>query len=220
MTTNEQRSIEWRKERLGRVTASRLSDVLGSVSARASYARQLRHEAQLLARINAGEQVQLDPDFYSSATAWGEKHEPEARSEYEWRNNVTVAVPRFRVHGVYPFIGCSVDGIVLESDGAIGLEIKCPFDQLVHANTLAHGVPADHRPQIHGEIWVCGLEAVDFVSYDPRSKAPLDYFERRVMRDDKYIAHLESKALEFWDFVKSGKDYPEDASATTVPVLF
>lgn len=219
--SNEQRSVEWRKERLGRVTASRFVDVLGSAAAQASYARQIRYEMELLKRIKAGEQVPLQPDFYSAATSWGEKYEPEARAEYEWRHDVSVIVPSFCVHPEYDFVGCSADGLVaIDPISRIGLEIKCPFSQQVHANARAHGIPPEHMPQVQGEAWVLGCMAIDFVSYDPRCKGEDQWFEQRIPRNDEYIYRLEKLVTDFWDFVLSGADYPKGAAPSSIPVLF
>lgn len=226
---NEQQTVEWRKERLGRITASRFADVLGTPTAQATYARKLRAEFEILKRLNAGEDVPLEPDFYSAATEWGKRHEPIARAEYEWRNDVIVVVPQFRVHPVYPFVGCSADGYgAIETPRTvelistnIGVEIKSPYSSEVHARTLVCGVPDEHVPQIQGEAWVWGFEAVDFVSFDPRRSGDSRYFERRIPRDEKFIKRLEVAVLKFWDFVQSGKDFPEGVAPTgATPVFF
>ena len=56
---NEQGSTTWRKERLGRCTASEFSKIMPGPKSQAyrSYAIQLRSELKLLSRINAGEDV-------------------------------------------------------------------------------------------------------------------------------------------------------------------
>jgi hypothetical protein len=215
---NDQNTIEWRKERLGRVTASRFSDVMAGPksSAYLSYARQLRTEHLLLKRIEAGEEIPLEPDFYSAATAWGKKHEPAARAEYEWTNDCNVIVPPFTVHPDFNYAGASADGVRETSD--IGLETKCPFSQDVHANTLLHGMSDDHIPQVQGGMWVYGLVAWDFVSFDPRRKDSGRYYQQRIDRNDRYIAALEKAVTEFWQFVMSGKEIP--TSSGSIPVLF
>lgn len=215
---SEQNTIEWRRERLGRVTASRFADVMAGPKSAAylSYARQLRAEHLILKRIEAGEYVPLDPDFYSAATAWGKKHEPMARSEYEWMNDCTVIVPPFTVHPVFQYAGASADGLV--ADIKTGLEVKCPFNQEVHANTLLHGMSDDHIPQVQGGIWVYGLDEWIFISFDPRRSDSGRYHEQRICRDDRYIANLEKSVIEFWEFIASGKDVP--ATSDTIPILF
>lgn len=233
---NEQGTLEWKKERLGRVTASRFGNVMvgPKSSAYHSYARQLRSEFELLERINAGEEVELGPDFYAAATAWGKKHEPIARAEYEFRNDCDVEVPKLIVHPQYGFAGASLDGIHTELNRdvtsiftgghplelRIGLEAKCPYNPEVHARTLLHGVEDEHRPQVQGEIWVAELDAVDFVSFNPRANGASRYFERRIYRDDAYIKLLSHRVIEFWAFVQSGEETPAPVEVGTVPMLF
>lgn len=215
---NDQGTIEWRRTRLGRVTASRFADVMAGPKSAAylSYARQLRTEHLMLKRIEAGEDMPLAPDFYSAATAWGTKHEPMARAEYEWQNDCNVVVPPFTVHPEFNYAGASADGVVKEIN--IGLEAKCPFNPQVHANTLLHGMPDDHIPQVQGGIWVYRLDAWDFVSFDPRRTDAGRYHQKRIERDDRYIAALEKAVTEFWQFVLSGEELP--TSSGSVPVLF
>lgn len=218
MEIDDQGTVEWRRTRLGRVTASRFSDVMAGPKSAAyiSYAKQLRAEHLMLKRLEAGEDVPIAPDFYSAATAWGKKHEPLARAEYEWDNNCIVIVPKFTVHKDHPYAGASADGIRETSD--IGLETKCPFNQDVHANTILHGMSDDHIPQVQGGMWVYGLVAWDFVSFDPRRKDSGRYYQQRIERSDRYIAALEKSVTEFWQFVLSGEEIP--TSPGSIPVLF
>lgn len=231
---NEQGSMEWYKERLGRTTSSRFSAIMPGPESRAylSYATQIRSEQKLLDRINAGENVDLGPDFYSAATAWGKKYEPIARAEYEFINDCDIEVPAFMVHPQYNFVGASLDGIHLRwqlehgvkwaqmIEARIGLEAKCPYNQEVHARTLLHGMEDEHQPQTQGEIWVAELDAVDYVSLDPRRTDRDGYYQWRVWRDDTYISLLEKRVLEFWDFVQSGADTPQVVESGFVPMLF
>ena len=215
---NDQNTIEWKRERLGRATASRFSDVMAGPKSAAylSYARKLRADHLLLKRIEAGEDVPLDPDFYSAATSWGKKHEPMARAEYEWANDCTVIVPPFTVHPVFQYAGASADGVRTTND--IGLEAKCPFNPQVHANTLLHGMPDDHMPQVQGGIWVYGLSAWDFVSFDPRRTDAGCYYQQRVERDERYVIALAKAVIDFWEFVMSGEEIPKTDGS--VPTLF
>jgi len=214
----DQGTTEWRKERLGHVTASRFSDVMAGPKSAAyiSYARQLRAEFDILKRLNAGEDVPMQPDFYSAATNWGKKYEPMARAEYEWENDCIVIVPKFATHEVHGYAGASADGVRATND--IGLETKCPFSQEVHAQTIAHGMPDDHIAQVQGGIWVYGLDAWDFVSFDPRRIQYGRYYQQRIERDERYINALEKAVKDFWFFVISGEDAP--AVSGEIPVLF
>src|SRR4030065_138103 len=82
-------------------------------------ARQPRAEFDSLKRLNAGEDVPVQPDFYSAATNWGKKYEPMARAEYEWMNDCIVIVPKFTTHEVHDYAGASAHGVRSTND--IGL---------------------------------------------------------------------------------------------------
>lgn len=217
--TDDQGSVEWRRARLGRVTASRFSDVMAGPKSAAyiSYARQIRAEFDILKRLNAGEDIPMQPDFYSAATNWGKKYEPMARAEYEWENDCTIIVPKFTTHDVHGYAGASADGVRSTND--IGLETKCPFSQEVHAQTIAHGMPDDHIAQVQGGIWIYALDAWDFVSFDPRRIQYGRYYQQRINRDERYIDALEKAVVEFWEFVISGAEAPTVVSGS-IPILF
>ncbi len=63
----KQGSYEWFKARLGKITGSEMKRVMGGPRAWASYARQLREELALLARIEAGEEIELGSSFDCTA---------------------------------------------------------------------------------------------------------------------------------------------------------
>jgi hypothetical protein len=213
---NTQGSQGWLRARLAKCTASRFGDVLsGPMSASyVSYARQIRFEMTILDSITRGEEIEMPKNFTSVAMEWGKKYEPIARAEYSWQNDVDVIVPPLIIHPVHAFVGASPDGLC----GKGGVEIKAPFNERNHAETLLHGMPEKHIPQIQGQIWVAGLEYVDFVSFDPRRTDAGRYHQQRIERDERYIAALEKAVKEFWIFVMSGEEIPKiDGS---VPTLF
>ena len=237
---NSQGTTEWRRERLGRVTASKFDAVMAGPKSAAylSYARQLRDEIKILARLNAGEEVLPQPEFYSAPLAWGRRHERAARARYELEMDCDVEVPTFRTHPELPFVGCSPDGchpMLGEGQkakhrkrrersrsvvGMIGLEMKCPWKQDIHARTLVSGMPPEHKPQVQGQMWVCGYVAVDFVSFDPRRTDGRELVVYRQYSDDAYLIVLADAVLKFWDFVLSGKDAPGSRVIESIPQLF
>jgi len=60
----------------------------------------------------------------------------------------------------------------------------------------------DHMPQVQGNIWVNGLDWIDFISYDPRAPEDFRLYVQRIMREDKYILALESHVVQFLAEVK------------------
>lgn len=223
----KQRSWEWFKARLNKITGSEMSRVLGGERAWASYARQLREEAELLKRIEDGEEIELGGGFDNDAMAWGRRWESIAIAEYAFQNDVDVRPVGFTVHPEFPFIGCSLDGEVYKDADIIEgvVEAKCPYSESVHMSTLSGGVVPDrHLPQVYSGIWIADVEWGDFISFDPRRDLSRRLFVRTVERDDAYIERLETRCLEFWEFVQSGGDEPARIKSATaggsLPRLF
>jgi len=85
----EQGTDEWFNARCGMVTASRLTDVLGTKGKRRKYAEQLARESI------QGFRVVTEPNEYM---IWGTETEPEARSAYEARSGSLVDLVGFVIH--------------------------------------------------------------------------------------------------------------------------
>lgn len=188
----EQGSIEWRKLRLGKATASRIADVIaktksGYSASRANYMTEL-----VIERFGV-----LNDSFTNDAMQWGTETEPLARIEYEKCNLVTVDQIDFVPHPRIEMAGASPDGIV--GDGL--LEIKCPNSKTHFEYLLAGVVPEKYKPQMAWQMACTGAQWVDFVSYDPRVPEGLQYFQIRYERDDNYIAELETEVIKFLEEV-------------------
>ena len=189
-----QGTMEWRLQRAGRVTASRVADVIaktksGYSASRANYMTEL-----VIERFGV-----LSEGFTNEAMQWGTETEPLARVEYERRNLVTVDQIDFVPHSTIEMAGASPDGIV----GAGLLEIKAPNSKTHFEYLLAGVVPEKYKPQMAWQMACTGAQWVDFVSYDPRVPEGLQYFQIRYERDDNYIAELESEVIKFLDEVNT-----------------
>ena len=180
----QQCTEEWLKVRLGKVTASRFSDVMakGAGKTRKSYM------IQLAAEIMTGEPQN---GYSSAAMEWGTEQEPFARQYYETIHDCPVEQVGFIE--LNEWVGVSPDGLV-GADGDV--EIKCPNTSTHIATILADKVPTTHKPQIQGQLWVTDRKWCDFISYDPRMKQR-PFFCKRVMRDEAYIKELEIQVTMF-----------------------
>jgi len=191
-----QGSDEWKQLRLGKVTASRVADMVartksGYGASRANYA------AQLIAERLTGQPAE---SYVNAAMQHGTDTEPEARSAYEFYHGVTVEQVAFVPHPTIFEAGCSPDGLVGD-DGMV--EIKCP-NTATHLDTLlGQSTPAKYIDQIQFQMACTGRAWCDFVSYDPRLPEHMRLFVRRVARDDKRIAELESEAVAFLQEIAS-----------------
>jgi len=194
-----QGSDAWHMMRLGKVTASRVADVIaktktGYSASRANYAAQLITERLTLTPTEA---------FFNAAMQWGTDMEPEARRAYEfYRAEEVVEVP-FVDHPAIGDAGASPDGLV----GVDGLvEIKCPITA-THIETLkGRTAPAKYITQMQWQMACTKRAWCDFVSYDPRMPESMRFFCVRVERDDAMIRELETEVVKFLNEVRANVD--------------
>lgn len=186
----EQGSTEWFAARCGKVTASRVADVLaktktGPSASRANYAAQLICE-----RLTGC----VEPTFVNDAMRWGVEREPEARDAYRFAHDAEIEEVAFVDHPAIAMSGASPDGLV----GDFGLvEIKCP-NTATHLDTLLSGRPAGkYVTQMQWQMACTGRQWCDFVSYDPRLPEHLRLFVTRIDRDDEAIAAMEAEVRAF-----------------------
>lgn len=186
----EQRTEAWHAQRLGKVTASRVADLMartktGYGASRANYA------AELLCERLTGERAE---SFTSAAMAWGTDTEPQARAAYAFLTDVDVVEVGFIDHPTIPMFGASPDGLV----GETGLvEIKCP-NTATHIDTLlSETVPGKYITQMQVQMACTGRAWCDFVSFDPRLPADLQLWVTRVQRDEESIDRIEAEVQAF-----------------------
>ncbi len=178
-----QYSIEWWSARRGIPTASAFKRILspgGKLSKSADdYACELIADKYT--------DIPTDySDYMSKEMLNGLNFEDEARSFYCMTENADLKPVGFATTDDGRF-GCSPDSGVGE-DG--GLEIKCPMAKTHIGYLIEGGLPADYKPQVHGQLVVTGWKWVDFVSYC-RGLPPLKV---RVVRDE--YTELLASALE------------------------
>lgn len=185
-----QGSDEWKQLRLGKVTASRVADVIAKTKSGWGASR-FNYAAELIAERLTGTTAE---GFTSSAMQWGTDQEPMARMAYEFLHNVTVEQVAFVGHPTIQDAGASPDGTVGE-DGLV--EIKCP-NTATHIDTLiAQTIPVKYITQMQWQMACTGREWCDFVSYDPRLPESMQVFVKRFERDEAYIADLEKEVTSF-----------------------
>lgn len=185
-----QGSPEWFAQRLGKVTASRIKDVMakgktGEAATRASYRAQLVAE-RLSGKVAEG--------FTTASMKWGTDCEPLARAAYEAETGNMVTEVAMIEHKTIAMAGASPDGLI----GADGLlEIKCP-ETKTHIDTiLADKAPSEYIMQMQWQMACTGRQWVDFVSFDPRMPNEMQIFIKRVTRDEAKIAEIEAEVNKF-----------------------
>jgi putative phage-type endonuclease len=185
----EQRTDDWFAARLGKVTASRVADVVAKTKSGYSASRD-NYMADLIVERLTGQKA---AGFSSAAMEWGVEQEPLARAAYSARTGELVEEVGFIDHPTVAMSGASPDGLV--SEGCV--EFKCP-NTATHLEYLLAGKPPEkYVTQMQWQMACTNRPWCDFVSYDSRLPEHLQMLIVRVPRDDKRIAELEDEVRKF-----------------------
>jgi len=184
----EQRSEEWFQARLGKVTASRVADVLAKIKSGESASRR-NYKIQLVSERLTGEKQET---YINQAMQDGIDREQFARDRYVQQFGEVEEVG-FVKHPTLE-AGASPDGMVGD-DGII--EIKCPMGSTHTETLMTQDVPSKYVPQIQFQLLVTGRKWCDFVSYNPMFPEHLQVFVKRVEADPVYQKELESEVKQF-----------------------
>ena len=185
-----QRTPEWFALRLGKVTASRIGDLMaktrsGYSASRANYMAELAIQ-RLTGTVEQG--------FTSPAMQWGTEMESKARNAYSFFTGNAVKEVAFIYHPDIDQAGASPDGLVGD-DGLV--EIKCP-NSATHLETLRTGkINNKYILQMQWQMACSGRKWCDFVSFDPRFSGGLRIFIKRVERDDDLITEITGEVIKF-----------------------
>jgi len=186
----EQRSNEWFALRLGKVTASRVADLMAKTKTGYSATRE-NYMAQLVVERISNSQAE---SFTNAAMQWGTDQEPYARAEYEATQGAIVEECGFVSHPTIEMAGASPDGLVGD-DGLI--EIKCPNTATMIDVLLTGVVASKYNTQMQFQMACTGRQWCDYVVFDPRMPAKAQMFIKRVARDEAFIAEMEAEVTKF-----------------------
>ena len=185
-----QGSPEWFQMRLGKVTASRVADILAKTKTGPSASRQ-NYLIELAIQRTTGI---IQESYSNSAMEWGTQTEPQARVAYEVNTNNFVDQVAFIDHPSIAWFGCSPDGLV--SDRGL-VEIKCPNSATHWEYFKAKEPPKKYFIQMQAQIAVTGRDWCDFVSFDPRMPDRSQLLIVRIDRDEAFIAEMETEIKKF-----------------------
>lgn len=185
----------WRAARCGRVTASRVADVMRKGKSKgAPSMMRARYLGELVAERLTG--VPQDDGYVSGEMQHGIDTEAEARAAYAFRTGYDVSEGGqvFVEHPTIGMAGASPDTFV----GDDGLaEIKSPATHTHITYLTTQVIPADYLTQMQWQLGTCERAWCDFVSYDPRLPENLSLFVKRIERDDERIAEMEAEVRKF-----------------------
>jgi len=185
----EQRTEEWFAARCGKVTASRVADIIAKTKTGASASRD-NYLAQLVCERMTGKPAE---SYSNSAMQHGTDTEPYARAAYEARMDLLVTEVGFIDHPWIVMSGASPDG--LANEGMV--EIKCP-NTATHIDTLlSRIVPAKYITQMMWQMACADRPWCDFVSFDPRLPERHQLFIKRINYDPEMVNLLENSVIQF-----------------------
>jgi putative phage-type endonuclease len=184
----EQRSEEWFQARLGKVTASRVADVLAKIKSGESASRR-NYKIQLVSERLTGEKQET---YINQAMQDGIDREQFARDRYVQQFGEVEEVG-FVKHPTLE-AGASPDGMVGD-DGII--EIKCPMGSTHTETLMTQDIPSKYIPQVQFQLLVTGRKWCDFVSYNPMFPKHLQVFVKRIEADPVYQKELEVEVKQF-----------------------
>ena len=162
----QQGSEEWKQARCGRVTASRVHDIVAVTRSGGYTTGRKNYLTELVWERLTGEPAE---QYVTAAMAHGSEMEPQARFAYALERGVEVVEVGFIEHPTIAMVGASPDGLV----GADGLiEIKVPNGAQHLDMLLGDKIEPKYITQMQAQMMCTGRAWVDFVSYHHNLNLP------------------------------------------------
>ena len=187
-----QGSEEWHAVRLGKITASRLGDLMKKTKyGESTYKTRLRMELAI-ERITGkpASNVVMNKAMYD-----GVEREPDARTLFEAVTGKEVALCGSFDHPTVVNTAASPDGL-LRGENAI-LEIKCPTHVTHAKNLMAETMPSNYVYQVQWQIACTESTHGYFASYHPDFPKELRLKWVKVERDDEVISKITEAVKQF-----------------------
>jgi len=190
-----QGTAEWFEMRRGKVTASRVADIMAKTKTGVSASRGNYLIELALQRVTGT----VEESFTNSAMQWGTDNEPYARMAYEATQNIFVEQIPFVDHPSIAWFGASPDGLV-STDGLC--EIKCPNSSTHWAMIKSQEIPTKYMYQMQTQMACAQREWCDFISFDPRMPEKSKLFIKRLYRSNDTISDIEVAVKQFLEEVE------------------
>jgi exodeoxyribonuclease (lambda-induced) len=167
----EQGTRQWLEARKGKITGTRLKDVLKTDNLPVIY--------EMIAELGSDE---IEETFVNKAMQRGKDCEPIAISLYQHMTGVVIDSVGFCISEENEILALSPDGFTADRTGAI--EVKSPNTSTHVKYIIGDKVPSEYLPQVMTYFLVnTKLEYLDFVSFDDRYK-PKPIWIKRVTREE------------------------------------
>ena len=225
----EQRSKEWFKQRVGKITGSRVGAILGM-----NPWQKPKDVMRSMVREYHGAKSEFSGNV---ATEYGTNFESIAQGDFEIETGLNVTETGFHISSEYEWLGASPDGLI-NDDSA--LEIKCPYgakdtgkfksiiEQPHYYAQNQIELLCTNKKKCYFYQWshqVTMLEVVDFNNHwieenIPKLKSFYDDYLKEIKSPDKHLADLvqtkEAQALvdeynQYKQDMAQAKEFMEDA---------
>ena len=187
-----QGSEEWFAVRRGKITASRLGDIMRKTKwGESTYKAKVRLELAI-ERITgkSASSVVMNKAMYD-----GVEREPDARKLFEAVTQKEVALCGSFDHPTIPNTSASPDGL-LRGENAC-LELKCPTHATHAKNLMSDTMDKRYLYQVQHQIQCTESDYAYFASYHPDFPPELRLKWVRVEKDDSVIKSLEEEIRAF-----------------------
>jgi len=187
-----QGSDEWFAARVGKITASRLGDIMRKTKwGEATYKAKVRLELAI-ERITGKSASSV---VMNQAMRDGVDREPDARKLFEAITGKEVALCGSFDHPDIVNTSASPDGL-LRDENAV-LELKCPTHVTHAKNLMSDKMPKNYEYQVQWQIACTESDFAYFASYHPDFGKDLRLKYVKVERDDEVIKSLEEEIRAF-----------------------
>ena len=187
-----QGSPEWFKARLGKISGSRLGDVMRKTKwGESTYKEKLRIELAI-ERITGKSASNV---VMNQAMRDGVEREPDARALFEAITGKEVKEVGSFDHPTIANTSSSPDGLIVGEEAV--LEIKCPMASTHARNLMSETMPKNYVYQVQWEIACTESDYAYFASYHPAFPQELRLKWVRVERDDSVIESLSKEIRDF-----------------------
>jgi putative phage-type endonuclease len=187
-----QGSESWFKARMGKISASRISDLMKKTKyGESTYKTRLRMELAI-ERITG---KSASPNFMNKAMQDGVEREPDARTLFEATTGKEVALCGSFDHPEVVNSSASPDGLI-RGENAV-LEIKCPTHVTHAKNLLSDTMPRNYEYQVQWQIACTESDFAYFASYHPDFPPELRLKWVKVLRDNMMILDIEDAVRQF-----------------------
>ncbi len=195
----EQGSQEWHEIRAGKVTGSKIADLLAERKDGKPSAMRSTYMWELIADRWREGPVEVN-DWQSGPMAHGKITEPVARAFYEFKMGLEVKEVGFVPHPLMPEdAGCSPDGLILDARGMVegAVEIKCPNTATHAGYCLSDKMDSKYVKQAKWVMECTGASWIDLISFDPRVKLHCRMFRKRIRRDNEELLEMRKSVEAF-----------------------